>query len=165
METAFLSFFFFGGGPTLSMWKFPGYLRLGVESELQLLAYPIATATRDLSCATYTTLQDITGFLTHRVRPGINSASSWSLVGFVNHFPTKGTPWRQFWLSHLKRDYWNLVSKSKGWPPIMYCYSPQPSAFLYKMWVVPQLRKLAPDPHCPTQQSGASVATELLKHG
>ena len=60
----FLSFFL-GGGPTLSMWKFPGYLRLGVESELQLLAYPIATATRDLSCATYTTLQDITGFLTH----------------------------------------------------------------------------------------------------
>ena len=33
------------------------------------------------------------GSLTHWVRPGIKPASSWFLVGFVNCWATKGTPW------------------------------------------------------------------------
>ena len=46
----FLSFFLGGGvflGPHLQHTEVP---RLGVESELQLLAYTTATATPDLSC-------------------------------------------------------------------------------------------------------------------
>ena len=51
---------------------------LGVESELQLLAYTTATATPDPSIA-----HGNAGSLTHRVRPGIEPESSWILVRFV----------------------------------------------------------------------------------
>ena len=47
--------------------------RLGVRSELQLLAY--------------TTAQGNSGSLTHSVRPGIKPVSSWILVVFVNTEP------------------------------------------------------------------------------
>ena len=61
--------------------------RLGAESELQLPAYAIATATPDP--------------LTHRARPAIEPASSWMLVRFVTCCATMGTPkfgfkWRYF---------------------------------------------------------------------
>ena len=52
--------------------------RLVVELELQLL--------------TYTTAHSNNGFLTHWVRPGIEPAFSWILVGFVTHWATTGTP-------------------------------------------------------------------------
>ena len=64
--------------------------RLGVESELQPLAYPTATVTSDLShvCAvTSTTAHGNTRSLTHWVRPGTEPASSWMLVRFVSIEP------------------------------------------------------------------------------
>ena len=36
------------------------------------------------------------GSLTHRARPGMEPASSWFLVGAVNHCATPGTPTRMF---------------------------------------------------------------------
>ena len=50
-------------------------LRLGFESELQLQAYAIATATLDLSCIC--NLCNLS--ITHWVRPGIKLASLWTL--------------------------------------------------------------------------------------
>jgi len=41
--------------------------------------------------ATYTTAHSNTGSLTHWARPGIEPATSWFLVRFVNHCATKGT--------------------------------------------------------------------------
>jgi len=52
--------------------------RLGVESELQLLAY--------------TTAHGNAGSLTHGARPGIEPRTSWFLVGFVNHCAKTRTP-------------------------------------------------------------------------
>ena len=87
--------------------------RLGVETELQLLAYTTATVTWDPSC-TYTIAHSNTGFLTHWVRPGIKPASrvcyhwatteapktaSLSLFFFFGHacsmwkFPGQGSKW------------------------------------------------------------------------
>ena len=69
--------------------KFP---RLGAESELQLLAYAIATAMATwiwTSSSTYTTAHCNAGFLTQWVRPGIKPKSSWILVGFISAEP----PW------------------------------------------------------------------------
>jgi len=42
--------------------------------------------------ATYTTTHSNTGSLTHWARPGIEPATSWFLMGFVNHWATMGTP-------------------------------------------------------------------------
>ena len=42
--------------------------------------------------ATHTTAHGNTGSLTHWARPGIEPATSWFLVGFVNHCATTGTP-------------------------------------------------------------------------
>ena len=47
--------------------------KIGVESELQLLAY--------------TTTHNNARSPTHRVRPGIEPASSWILVGFLTAVP------------------------------------------------------------------------------
>ena len=41
--------------------------------------------------ATYTTVHSNAGSLTHWVRPGIEPASSWILVGFVNRWAMTGT--------------------------------------------------------------------------
>ena len=74
--------------------------RLGVESELQLLAYTTAIAMWDLSHVC--DLQHSSGNtrpLTHWAKPGIKPASSWILVGFVNCWATKRTPNRHL-LTH-----------------------------------------------------------------
>ena len=42
--------------------------------------------------ATYTTAHGNAGSLTHRGKPGIEPASSWTLVRFCFHFPSVGTP-------------------------------------------------------------------------
>ena len=42
--------------------------------------------------ATYTTAHSNAGSLTHWVRPGMEPATLWFLVGFVNHWATTGTP-------------------------------------------------------------------------
>ena len=83
----FLSFVFLGP----HSWHMEVH-RLGVESELQLLACTTATATRIWAAsATYTTAQQC-----HWVRPGVEPVSSWVLVGFINHWARKGTPWGEF---------------------------------------------------------------------
>ena len=54
--------------------------RLGIESELQLLAYTTVTAMPDPSVsATYTTAHGNAGSFTHGVRPAITPVSSWLL--------------------------------------------------------------------------------------
>ena len=42
--------------------------------------------------ATHTIAQRNSGSLTHLARPGTKPASSWILVGFINHWATMGTP-------------------------------------------------------------------------
>ena len=82
----------FGGGVGL-LGPHPCHLevlRLGVELELQLLAYTAATATPDLSpdCDLHqSSPHRDTGSLTHWARPGIEPASSWILVRFVSTEP------------------------------------------------------------------------------
>ena len=69
-------------GPHLWHMEVP---RLGVESELQLLAYTTATATPDLShlCNLHCSLQQHWS-LTHWVKPGIEPESSWTLCWVLN---------------------------------------------------------------------------------
>ena len=67
--------------------------KLGVESELQLPAYTTATATPNLSHVCH--LHYSSGqrqILNSWAKPGIELASSWILVRFVNRWATKGTP-------------------------------------------------------------------------
>ena len=82
-EGLWLPFFFFCFlGPHLQHMEVP---RLGVESELQLLAF---TTTQDPSgTATYTTAHGNAGSLTHWVRPRIEPAFSWILVRFITAEP------------------------------------------------------------------------------
>ena len=62
--------------------------RLGVELELQLPAYATATAMPHPSKSlTYTVAHSNPGSLTHWVRPGIEPASSWILVGSIEAEP------------------------------------------------------------------------------
>ena len=44
------------------------------------------------SSATYTTAHGNAGSLSHCARPGIEPATSWFLVGFINHWATEGIP-------------------------------------------------------------------------
>ena len=69
--------------------------RLGVELELELLAYTTAIATLDPSRVCnlyYTTAHSNAGSLTHWARPGVEPPSSWMLLRFFNHWAMKGTP-------------------------------------------------------------------------
>ena len=68
------------------------FLGLGVESELQLLAYATATATWDLShrCDLCLSLQQC--WIFNPLRPGIEPAYSWTLVRFLTCWTTAGTP-------------------------------------------------------------------------
>ena len=66
-----------------------------------LLAYATATATPDLSWSvTYTTANSNARSLTHWARQGIEPATSWFLVRFVNHWATMGTPPSFFFYSN-----------------------------------------------------------------
>ena len=67
--------------------------RLGIESELQLLAHTTATATLDLNHIFNLHCRlGHTGSWTHWARPGIEPMSSWILLGFLTHWATVGTP-------------------------------------------------------------------------
>ena len=82
--------------------------RLGVKSELQLLAYATVTATQESSCiCDYTTAQGNARSLTHPARPGIEPTSLWILVGFINHWAMMGTPW--FFLFCFVFDLYELL--------------------------------------------------------
>ena len=91
--TVHITLFFFKRiflGPHLQPMNVP---KLGVKSELQLPAYATATAT-------YITTHSNAGSLTHWMRPGVESVSSQILVGFVNRWATKGTPYIIVFESH-----------------------------------------------------------------
>ena len=83
-------YFFWGGELCLWHMEVP---RLGVKLEPQRPATP-----QPQQCGiwatpgTYTTAHSKAGTLTNGVRPGIEPASSWILVGFVNRWAMKGTP-------------------------------------------------------------------------
>ena len=61
--------------------------RLGVSSELQLLAYATATATRDLSCICDLHPSSWQRQILNPLRPGIEPTTSWFLVGFISAAP------------------------------------------------------------------------------
>ena len=89
-------------GSKIFFWSFVFFLglhlrhmevcRLEVESELQLLAYTTATATRDLSwiCNLHRSSRQCQ-ILNPPSRPGMEPEPSWILDGFVNHWATMGT--------------------------------------------------------------------------
>ena len=81
----FLFLFFCFLGPYLWHAEVP---RLGVKSELQLLAYTIATAMQDprCTCALHHSYGNARSLI-HSARPGIEPASSWMLVGFLTAEP------------------------------------------------------------------------------
>ena len=68
--------------------------RLGVQSELQLLACTTATATQVIraTSATYTIAHGSAISLTYWSMPGIKPKTSWFLVGFVSAAQRMGTP-------------------------------------------------------------------------
>ena len=75
-------------GPHLWHMEVP---RLRVKLELQLLALPQPQPHRIWAASvTYTTAHGNARSLTHSVRPGIEPATSWFLVGFVS-----AAPWRE----------------------------------------------------------------------
>ena len=88
-------------------------LKLGVESELQLLAYTTATAMQDPShvCDLHHSLQQH-WILTHWVRPGIEPASSWILAGLVNNWATKGAPLLKVF--KITSDFGDLLRRLTG---------------------------------------------------
>ena len=92
MPVDYLYVFFFFCFLGLHLWhmKVP---RLGVESELQLLAYTAAMATQDPSCIfnLHHSLQQ-RWIPDQRVRPGIEPAFSWILVRFHFCCTTMGIP-------------------------------------------------------------------------
>ena len=76
-------FFVYFLGPHMQHVEVP---RLGVQSELQLMAYTTATAKQDLSHVCDTAHSNARS-LAHRTSPGMEPASSWLLVGFVSATP------------------------------------------------------------------------------
>ena len=89
----FFSFFFFLGPHSRHM-EVP---RWGIKLELQLPAYATATATvldPNFMYELHHSSQQ-GGSLTHWAGPGIKPASSWILVGFINHWAITGTPGSQ----------------------------------------------------------------------
>ena len=65
---------------------------------------------------TYTTAPRNAGSLTHWVRPGIQPASSWMLVGFVNHWAMTGTP-HDFLIYGIAVEHLVVGVVSKGGVP------------------------------------------------
>ena len=78
--------------------------RLGVKLELQLHQIQAASET-------YATACDNTGSLTHRARPGIEPASSWTLCWFLNP------------LNHNRNSTPDIFEQSK---PSLLCPFPTP---------------------------------------
>ena len=87
----FIYLFFCFLGPHLWHLKFP---KLVVESELQLPAYTTATAMPDSSCIWNLHHSSVQCWILNPQRPGMEPATSWFLVGFVNHCTMTGTPIR-----------------------------------------------------------------------
>ena len=78
--------------------------RLGVESELQLLAY--------------TTAYGNTGTPTHQARPGIELTPSWILVGFISTESQQELPGVSF--------NYTVLQRQKNVAPTLACSQPVP---------------------------------------
>ena len=90
INTFFYLFFFFFLGLFRAAHAAP-FPRLGVQSELQ----PQQCGTQVVSVA-YTTAHSNTRSLTQWAKPGIEPASSWILVGFINCWAMKSIPHSYF---------------------------------------------------------------------
>ena len=98
-------FFFFGFFflvPHLQHMEVP---RLGVESELQLLAEPQPQQLGiQAASINYTTAHGNIRSLTYWVRPGIELSSSWIINGFINAEPRRELPLKAFYICYLKSE-------------------------------------------------------------
>ena len=93
------------------LWPHPQHIevpRLGAEQDCSCWPTP-QPQQRGIQAmsATYATVHGNAGSLTHWVRPGMEPTYPWILVGFVNHWATKGTPHKEF-LNTLSLDYLNV---------------------------------------------------------
>ena len=96
---------------------------------MQLLAYTTAIAMQDPSPVPYTTAHSNAGSLTHWVRPGMEPASSWILVGFVTAEPQQELPHfcnlaSAFYFyscssSRFKNNNNNNNNGPSGWIPVL----------------------------------------------
>ena len=132
---SFFFFFFFFLVFLLFLGPLPRHMevpRLGVESELQPPAYTRATATRDPSrvCNLHHSSRQ-RRILNPLTRPGTQPATSWFLVGFINHCATKGTPALNFFClevthipsrdttaakaSHVATELWEMLILPHAW--------------------------------------------------
>ena len=59
--------------------------------------------------ATYTTAHGHARSLTHWARPGIEPATSWFLVGFVNHWATTGIPITTLWRRSYHHPHFIII--------------------------------------------------------
>ena len=59
-----------------------------------------------VACAAYTTALSNAGSL---IRPGIEPASSWMLVGFINHWAMMGTPSFLFFYSYYSMNFITFI--------------------------------------------------------
>ena len=66
--------------------------------------------------ATYTTAHHNTGSLIHWVRPGIEPATSWFLVGFVSAVPRQ-----ELWNMLLKAAFYTHTKKTQKQVPLTLC--------------------------------------------
>ena len=85
----------------------PGQMQvptLGVKPELQLQSYTTATATRDLSCICNLYRRSWQHQLSNPLSEARDqTATSWFLVGFVNHWATMRTPYNELCKTCRKR--------------------------------------------------------------
>ena len=89
--------------PTYGDSQAGGPIRAVATTQPQQCGIPAASAT-------YTTAHGNTGSLTHWARPGIEPASSWILVGFVNGWAMTGTPpWSMFIWGVIKKTHLKLL--------------------------------------------------------
>ena len=107
----FLSFCLFQGR-SHSIWRLPG-ARGPIGAVADGLHHSHSQSGIPAASANYTTARDNARSLTHWARPGIEPATSWFLVGFVNHWATTGTPTDLFLSEHIvwSRNYAPVMTK------------------------------------------------------
>ena len=90
--------------------------KLGIELELQLPAYTTGTAARDLSqfCNLHHSSQQCRILSLLIKDRNWTLATSWLLIGFINHWATMGTPHSDFLLSLYKNTKSRKNKERKG---------------------------------------------------
>ena len=113
--------------------------------------------------ATYNTAHRNAGSLTHWARPGIKPAISWFLVGFVNHWATTGTLFRDLKdkiTFALLQNRCFLEIKSVQW--LLNSYLSQTLFWVFCMyWLNPSLQQpLWGRSHCYFHVTGGQAETQ-----